>query len=139
MAQKTLAIMAVQRNIRIMFSQPTKEMATKFSKDRIDGAIEQSDFYAKLVKAGSDAAGMKKLGQNLLYIIGTYGANSAISVPAEMIILDEIDFSTRASSASSTRRICHAKTVDSRGNRGYRYRFDVDGGWLRHRRRLQRR
>lgn len=130
MAQKTLAIMAVQRNIRIMFSQPTKEMATKFSKDRIDGAIEQSDFYAKLVKAGSDAAGMKKLGQNLLYIIGTYGANSAISVPAEMIISDEIDFSNEGVLGKLNSRIRHAKTVDERGNRGYRYRFStptVDG------------
>lgn len=130
MAQKTLAIMAVQKNIRIMFSQPTKEMATKFSKDRIDGAIEQSDFYSKLVKAGSDAAGMKKLGQNLLYIIGTYGANSAISVPAEMIISDEIDFSNDGVLGKLNSRIRHAKTVDAQGNRGYRYRFStptVDG------------
>jgi hypothetical protein len=130
MVQKTLAIMAVQRNIRIMFSQPTKELATKFSKDRIDGSIEQSEFYAKLVKAGSDAAGMKKLGQNLLYIIGTYGANSAISVPAEMIISDEIDFSNDGVLGKLNSRIRHAKTVDSRGQRGYRYRFStptVDG------------
>lgn len=130
MAQKVLAIMAVQRNIRIMFSQPTKEMATKFSKDRIDGAIEQSAFYSKLVKAGSDAAGMKKLGQNLLYIMGTYGANSAISVPAEMIISDEIDFSNDGVLGKLNSRIRHAKTVDSNGNRGYRYRFStptVDG------------
>ncbi|AUM59603.1 terminase large subunit [Pseudomonas phage PMBT3] len=130
MAQKVLAIMAVQRNIRIMFSQPTKEMATKFSKDRIDGAIEQSAFYSKLVKAGSDAAGMKKLGQNLLYIMGTYGANSAISVPAEMIISDEIDFSNDGVLGKLNSRIRHAKTVDAHGNRGYRYRFStptVDG------------
>ncbi|QBJ04573.1 terminase large subunit [Pseudomonas phage Lana] len=130
MAQKTLAIMAVQKNIRIMFSQPTKEMAGKFSKDRIDGAIAQSDFYAGLVKAGSDAAGMKKLGQNMLYIIGTYGANSAISVPAEMIISDEIDFSNEAVLGKLNSRIRHAKTVDAKGQRGYRYRFStptVDG------------
>lgn len=125
MAQKSLAIMAVMKNIRIMFSQPTKEMATKFSKDRIDGAIEQSEFYSSLVKAGSDAAGMKKMGQNLLYIIGTYGANSAISVPAEMIISDETDFSNEVVLGKLNSRLRHAKAVDEHGNRGYRYRFST--------------
>lgn len=125
MAQKSLAIMAVMKNIRIMFSQPTKEMATKFSKDRIDGAIEQSEYYSSLVKAGSDAAGMKKMGQNLLYIIGTYGANSAISVPAEMIISDETDFSNEVVLGKLNSRLRHAKAEDEYGNRGYRYRFST--------------
>lgn len=130
MVQKTLAILAVMKNIRVMFSQPTKEMATKFSKDRIDGAVEQSEFYSALVKAGSDAAGMKKIGRNFLYIIGTYGANAAISVPAEMIISDETDFSNDVVLGKLNSRIRHAKTVDAHGNRGYRYRFStptVDG------------
>lgn len=130
MVQKVLAMMATMRNVRIMFSQPTKEMAVKFSKDRIDGGIEQSPHYKAMVAAGSDAAGMKKLGSNFLYIIGTFGANSAISVPAEMIISDETDFSSATVLGKLNSRIRHAKHVDERGQRGYRYRFStptVDG------------
>ena len=130
MVQKVLAMMATMRNVRIMFSQPTKEMAVKFSKDRIDGGVEQSPHYKAMVAAGSDAAGMKKLGSNYLYIIGTFGANSAISVPAEMIISDETDFSNATVLGKLNSRIRHAKHVDERGQRGYRYRFStptVDG------------
>lgn len=129
-AQKTLAIMAVQKNIRIMFSQPTKEMAVKFSKDRIDGVIEQSPYYSGLVKPGGNSAGMKQIGSNTLYIIGTFGANSAISIPAEMIIEDEVDFSNEVVLGKLNSRLRHAKSVDEFGNRGYRYRFStptVDG------------
>ena len=129
-AQKTLAICAVQKNIRIMFSQPTKEMAVKFSKDRIDGAIEQSPYYTGLMKAGGNAAGMKQIGSNTLYIIGTFGSNSAISVPAEMLIEDEVDFSNEVVLGKLNSRLRHAKSVDEHGNRGYRYRFStptVDG------------
>lgn len=130
MVQKVMAMMAVMASIRIMFSQPTKEMAVKFSKDRIDGLIAQSEYYRGLVSAGSDAAGMKQLGSNYLYIIGTYGANSAISVPAEMIISDETDFSNPTVLGKMNSRLRHAKTVDQYDQRGYRYRFStptVDG------------
>ena len=129
-AQKTMAICAVQKNIRIMFSQPTKEMAVKFSKDRIDGVIEQSPYYSGLMKPGGNAAGMKQIGSNTLYIIGTFGSNSAISIPAEMLIEDEVDFSNEVVLGKLNSRLRHAKSVDEFGNRGYRYRFStptVDG------------
>lgn len=129
-AQKTLAMCGVLKNVRIMFSQPTKEMAVKFSKDRIDGVIEQSPYYSGLVAPGSSSAGMKKIGSNFLYIIGTFGANSAISIPAEVIICDEVDFSNEVVLGKLNSRLRHAKSVDEYGNRGYRYRFStptVDG------------
>lgn len=129
-AQKTLAMCAVLKNIRIMFSQPTKEMAVKFSKDRIDGVIEQSPYYGGLVAPGGNAAGMKKIGSNMLYIIGTFGANSAISIPAEIIICDEVDFSNEVVLGKLNSRLRHAKSVNEYGDRGFRYRFStptVDG------------
>lgn len=128
--QKALAIMAVMSYMRVMFSLPTKEMANAFSKDRFDGAIEQSDFYTSLVAAGGNAAGQKKLGSNMLYVIGTYGAKGAISVPAEFVISDEVDFSNDVVLGKLNSRLRHAKSVDEKGNRGYRFRFStptVDG------------
>lgn len=130
MVQKTLALLASIPNIRIIFSLPTKEMAMTFSKDRFDGAIEQSDHYTGLVAAGGNSASQKKLGSSLLYVIGTHGAKAAISVPAEFIISDEVDFSNETILGKLESRIRHAKTTDEFGNRGYRYRFStptVDG------------
>ena len=51
MVQKLLAMAASLRHVRIIFTLPTKEMATSFSRDRVDGAIDQSDFYSGLVES----------------------------------------------------------------------------------------
>ncbi len=125
MVQKTLALLAAIPNIRVIFSLPTKEMAMAFSKDRFDGAIEQSDHYTSMVAAGGNSASQKKLGSSILYVIGTHGAKSAISVPAEFVISDEVDFSSETILGKLDSRIRHAKTTDEYGNRGYRYRFST--------------
>lgn len=125
MVQKTLAMTAVMQHTRVMFSLPTKEMAMGFSKDRFDGGIEQSDFYSGLVAAGGNSAGQKKIGSCMLYIVGTFGAKSAISVPAEVIISDEVDFSNPTVLGKLNSRLRHANTVDEMGNRGFRFQFST--------------
>lgn len=123
--QKALAIMAVMSYIRVMFSLPTKEMAGTFSKDRFDGLIEQSDFYGSLVAAGGNSAGQKKIGSNMLYVVGTFGAKGAISVPVEFLMSDEVDFSNEVVLGKMNSRLRHANSVDEKGNRGYRFRFST--------------
>lgn len=125
LVQKTLAMSSVMQHIRIMYSLPTKEMAMGFSKDRFDGAIEQSPFYSGLVAAGGNSAGQKKIGTCMLYVIGTFGSKSAISVPAEIVLSDEVDFSNEVVLGKLNSRLRHANSVDERGNRGYRIRFST--------------
>lgn len=130
MVQKCLALGTVLPHSRIIFTLPTKEMAMAFSKDRFDGAIEQSEFYSGLMAPGGNSAGQKKIGDTMLYVAGTFGSKSAISIPAEIIMSDEVDFSNEVVLGKLNSRIRHAKNVDERGNRGYRYRFStptVDG------------
>lgn len=125
MVQKVLALSAVLKHKRMMFSLPTKEMAGVFSKDRFDGAIEASEFYTGLLSAGNSSAANKKLGTNWLYVIGTYGDKGAISVPAEYIFSDEVDFSNEAVLGKLNSRLRHAELEDERGNRGVRMRFST--------------
>jgi hypothetical protein len=125
MVQKTLAMMTVLPNIRIIFTLPTKEMANEFSKDRFDGAIMNSDHYTSMVRAGDNSAGQKRIADSLLYIRGTFGAKAAISIPAEVLMSDELDFSNEAVIGKLNSRIRHAQTEDEMGNRGYRYRFST--------------
>ena len=130
MVQKLLAMAASMRHVRIIFTLPTKEMATAFSKDRIDGAIEQSDFYGSLTTAGANSASQKKIGSCHIYVAGTFGANQAISVPAEIIICDEVDFSNQVVLGKLNSRLRHAQIVDDHGYRGIKYMFStptVDG------------
>lgn len=125
MVQKVLAMCATMQHTRIIFTLPTRDMAMPFSKDRFDGAIDQSDFYSGLVERASNSASQKKIGTCTLYISGSFGANSAISVPAEIVISDEVDFSNEAVLGKLNSRLRHASMVDEMGNRGMRMRFST--------------
>lgn len=125
MVQKTLAMAATMQHIRIIFTLPTRDMAMPFSKDRFDQAIDSSDFYSGLVHKASNSASQKKIGTCTLYVTGSFGANSAISVPAEVVISDEVDFSNEAILGKLNSRLRHASLVDEMGNRGMRMRFST--------------
>jgi hypothetical protein len=125
MVQKTLAMAATMKHIRIIFTLPTRDMAMPFSKDRFDGAIDQSPFYSGLVERAANSASQKKIGTCTLYITGSFGANSAISVPAEVVISDEVDFSNEAVLGKLSSRLRHASMVDEQGNRGIRMQFST--------------
>lgn len=130
MVQKLLAMASSMRHVRFIFTLPTKEMATMFSKDRIDGAIEQSDFYSSLVSASTNSASQKQIGSCTVYVAGSFGSNSAISVPAEVVISDEVDFSNPIVLGKLNSRLRHANLVDEHGYRGIKYMFStptVDG------------
>lgn len=125
MVQKTLAMCATMQHIRVIFTLPTREMAMAFSKDRFDGALDQSEFYSGLVERASNSASQKKIGTCSLYVTGSYGANSAISVPAEAVISDEVDFSNEAVLGKLNSRLRHAHLVDEMGYRGIRMLFST--------------
>lgn len=125
MAQKALALAVSLQHIRVILTLPTKGMAQMFSKDRIDGAIDQSPMYASMVEAANNSAGQKKIGSSMLYIGGSFGDTSAISIPAEILICDEVDFCNQVVLGKLNSRIRHASLVDSNGLRGLKYMFST--------------
>ncbi len=125
MVQKTLAMCATLQHSRLIFTLPTATMAASFSKDRIDGAVSQSSFYEGLVERASNSAAQKKIGSNMLYISGTYSANAAISIPAEILVHDEIAFSDQIVLGKLNSRLRHASRVDKFGNRGIKVEFST--------------
>ena len=114
MVQKLLAMASSMRHVRFIFTLPTKEMATMFSKDRIDGAIEQSDFYSSLVSASTNSASQKQIGSCTVYVAGSFGSNSAISVPAEVVVSDEVDFSNPIVLGKLNSRLRQDTSVDTK-------------------------
>ena len=125
MVQKTLALCVALNYVRIIYTLPTLEFANKFSKDRFDGAIEQSPTYKGMVKSASNSASQKQIGTNMLYIGGAHSDSSAISIPAEVVINDEVDFSDATVVGKLSSRLRHAEMVDSFGQRGIRYLFST--------------
>jgi hypothetical protein len=125
MVQKTLALATVFPHKRCIFTLPTLEFANKFSKDRFDAAIENSEHYNAMVVKANNSASQKKIGSFTLYVAGSFGNNSAISVPAEILINDEVDFSNPEVLGKLSSRLRHAELEDERGYRGMRSKFST--------------
>ena len=64
-------------------------------KTRFDPVIADSPELRAKLDAEVDNTGLKRIGGSFLYIRGTFSKNAAISVPADILIHDEVDFSNQ--------------------------------------------
>lgn len=88
---------------------PNASFAATFSKTRIDPVIRDSTLLREALDGGNDSAELKQIGTSLLYIRGTFTQSAAISVPADMLIHDEVDFSDQAALTSFQSRLTHSE------------------------------
>ena len=119
-----LGYMAVSTGKRVILTLPTSRFATKFTKDRIDPVIDESPVLKGLLSGKVDSTEMKTIGSCTLYIAGTKGQSSAISIPANLLILDEIDFSDQMVLTTYSSRLRHAE-ADEHGFKGLIRRFST--------------
>lgn len=104
-----LAMMGLSKSITIIYVLPTTGFARKFSKGRIDPVIQKSPVLKDIVNRDVDSSELKQLGNNFLYIAGSYGQNSAISVPAQGLFQDEVDFCNQTTLTTFNSRLGHNK------------------------------
>ena len=104
-----LAMLGLSKSMTIIYVLPTSGFARKFSKARIDPAIDQSPVLRDLVNRDVNSSELKQLGNNFLYIAGSYGQNSAISVPARGLFQDEVDFCNQTTLTTFNSRLGHNK------------------------------
>lgn len=95
-----------------IYTLPTGGFATNFVKTRIDPVIEDSPEMRARLDSEVDNTGLKRIGGSYLYIRGTFSKNAAISVPADILIHDEVDFSNQEVLSSYTSRLGHVKEED---------------------------
>lgn len=125
LVRKLLTISAVMRYVRVIYTLPTRQFAMKFSKDRVDSVITQSPVLNSMIKKGADSVEQKVfVNSNVLYMTGTFGDSSAISIPATYVVNDEIDFSNLEVIGKMSSRLRHAPINDD-GQRGYHYKFST--------------
>ena len=110
-----LAMLAIFPGSTAIYTLPTAKYAAKFAKSRINPVIEASKTLNALVPTGADSSELKQFGTSFLYIVGTSGQSSPISIPADMLIRDEVDFSNQSLLSKFFSRLGHAQ----------------DGGWIR--------
>ena len=104
-----LAMLGLSKSITIIYVLPTTGFARKFSKQRIDPIIEQSPVLKDLLNRDVNSSELKQVGNNFLYIAGSYGQNAAISVPAQGLFQDEVDFCNQTTLTTFNSRLGHSK------------------------------
>lgn len=107
--RRMLALCYMIPHFSVIMTLPTASFASLFAKTRIDSVIRESPLLKDALDGNNDSSELKQIGSSLAYIRGTFTQNAAISVPADMLIHDEIDFSDQDALTSFQSRLTHSK------------------------------
>lgn len=104
-----LGMLAVKKSLTAIYILPTRGMANNFAKQRLDPVVANSKLLSSMTNGDVDSAGLKQFGNSFLYIVGSFGQTGAISVPAQALFKDEVDFCNQAVLTMFNSRLGHAK------------------------------
>lgn len=103
-----LALANVLESSTTIYTLPTADFAKTFVKTRIDPIISTSPALKMALNNTADNTQIKQFGTSFVYFKGTIGQSAAISVPADALIHDEVDFSDQTVMSSYESRTIHS-------------------------------
>lgn len=109
MARYALAVSRVMPYFSVIMTLPFANDAINFTKTRLDPIIDESPDLRESIDKDLNNANIKSIGTSLLYMRGCSGATTALSVPADMLIHDEVDRSDPDTLAQFQSRIKHSR------------------------------
>jgi hypothetical protein len=104
----TLALPNILDATTWIYTMPAAAFAKLFVKTRMDPVIETSPALRDAVDKTTDNMEIKRFGDSFVYIKGTIGQAAAISVPADGVIHDEVDFSDQQVMSNYQSRLTHS-------------------------------
>lgn len=104
-----LGLLNLLPNHTAIYTLPTSGFASEFAKTRIDPVIQKSRILKNQIDPEVDNSALKKIGTSHLYIRGTFTQRGAISIPADILIHDEVDFSDPVAMTTYASRLGHAE------------------------------
>lgn len=110
--RSTLGMIDIKPNSTAIYTLPTGGFATTFVKSRFDPVITDSPELRQKMDPETDNTSLKRIGGSFLYVRGTFTQTAAISVPADILVHDEVDFSDQLTLTSFTSRLGHVKEED---------------------------
>jgi phage terminase large subunit GpA len=90
-----------------MYFFPTRTDVLDFSRGRVTPLLVDNPFLAKLM-TDTDTAGLKKIGDAYLYMRGMQSQVGMKSVPADMLVFDELDETDPIDKALAMERLGHS-------------------------------
>jgi len=109
MARFGVAVVNMIPDFSVIVTFPFSGDASNFAKTRIDPFIESSPKLKEAVNRKMNNGEIKQFNTSFMYFRGTNGKTQAISIPADMIISDEIDRSDPHVLSQYTSRLTHSK------------------------------
>lgn len=107
--RRLLATCYMIPHFNAMLTFPTESMANEQAKSRVDPVIDGSPALLQSRVTSKDSSSLKGIGSSQLFIRGTYSKNAAISVPVDLLGIDELDFSDPEVIGSLDSRQTHSK------------------------------
>lgn len=104
-ARWALAISEVFPSFSTIYTMPFSSDVKNFARTRVDPVIAGSPRLTAAMNGDLDNSEIKQIHSSLLYFRGTAGTMSAISVPADCVISDEIDRSDSDTLGQYTSRL----------------------------------
>ena len=124
-ARLALGFLAVSPDTVSIYTLPTVNEALRFSKSRIDPVITNSPYLKRLIVPGNDSSSFKQIGSSQLFMAGTFG-KALISIPTDLLINDELDFSNPEVIVTAESRLSHSRFFDEKLEiRGIRRKFST--------------
>lgn len=105
--RRALALCGMIKNFTTIYTLPTAYFAATLSKTRIDPIINESPFLQELITS-VDNVEVKQLGNSFLYLKGAASTNAPISIPADLLVHDELDFSDPQVISQYQSRLTHS-------------------------------
>lgn len=107
--REAIALLNILNGRTAIYTMPTAGFAANFSKTRVNPIVDGSEYLKETVDRNVDSVEVKRFNDSFLYIKGTVGAAASISVPADFLVHDELDFSDLQVVSNYESRLTHSK------------------------------
>jgi len=108
-ARLAVALCNIIPGYTVIYTLPTAKFAGTFMRTRLDPIIDGSEYLSAAVHNSTDNAEVKRFGDSYLYLKGSQSNNAPISIPADHLIHDEVDFSSQEVISQYQSRLTHSK------------------------------
>ena len=101
------SIHACITGLSVIYFFPTRTDVIEFSKSRVSPLLADNPFLQRMMTE-TDTAGLKRIGGAYLYLRGMQSTVGMKSVPADMIVFDELDETSPAAKTMAKERLAHS-------------------------------
>jgi len=102
------ALHACLRGRNVIYYWPTDGGASDASRGKLDPIISRNQSLSRRIGSGADSVHLKKIGDGFLYFRGLTSSVQALSVAADKLYFDEIDYVSPTSHQIAQERLSHS-------------------------------